>query len=869
VRSVFVGVAFLVALISGAPAVFAQNPYGVGGYLDRPDVPDDDEYAAPQNNTEAQRRQQRRPRPAAPAEQGQSSQQGAQQPSSQETTGTTQGGQQRRQAAPASGQGESATQQQRRATGQGLNNQPYGYPTSSDQRPPASAQQYRPAAAAPKPARGPDEEAARREVSDVPIPPIPLRRPKFANLPERPIVTAIATPAPTAVEAPRQETPVAPVEPARTEAVLAPAVPETPPVTMQAVSPEPAPAPAPESVRESATPPAEAPSVQPEQTASPAPAPVENVPAPEAAPQVADVAPPVQEAAAPPAPEPEPAPSAPPAQEQAAVEPPAAPPVPETPAAPPPAMMAAATEVHPTPAETAEAAGNEKPAAVAETPKAVEPAPAPVEPAPAPVEKPAVAEQASPAPQPQKTAEASMPRETAANSAVPSQPQAETAGANTPSEPPAPAPVAPVRAMSVTIDEPQPSVPAVAPAMQDITPALPVRQTRVANAGDAMSPVPQPSPRQAIPLDRIIGQMLVVGFRGLTPEESWPQKLSVQLKTGTIGGVLFMSHNVQSPQQLKALTGFLQKSKGDIPALFAVDQEGGIVQRLSAEKGFQTYPTAGKIGQSNDPLTAYSVYRRLAAELSQNGFNLNLGPVVDLLRNDASPIIAGKERSFGSQPKHVAAFAKAFCIAHQDEGVLTVLKHFPGHGSTPFDTHVQPVDVGQSWTEDEIVPYRELISSRTAQAVMAGHIANPAMADEPGLPASLSAKAIRQVLRGDLGFTGVVISDDLEMGAIRARYSIEDSAVKAIKAGNDIVILSNQNAPNPDLPERVAAAIRKAVDAGELRREELQASYDRILTFKQRLPSPAAATASSGGNGKPAGAKRAGAERGGKAASAR
>ena len=247
---------------------------------------------------------------------------------------------------------------------------------------------------------------------------------------------------------------------------------------------------------------------------------------------------------------------------------------------------------------------------------------------------------------------------------------------------------------------------------------------------------------------------------------------------------------------------------------------------------------------------------RLASELAQNGFNLNLGPVVDLLRNDASPIIAGKERSFGPQPKHVSAFAKAFIVAHQDEGVLTALKHFPGHGSTPFDTHVQPVDVGNSWQEAEIEPYRDLIASKSAQAIMIGHIAHPGMAEEAGAPASLSAKAIRKVLRGDLGFSGVVISDDLEMGAIRERYSIAESAVKAIKAGNDIIILSNQNAPAPDLPERVTAAIKKAVEAGLLRQEELQASYDRILGLKQRLQgAPAAAKAATA-------SKRASAERG-------
>ena len=391
-------------------------------------------------------------------------------------------------------------------------------------------------------------------------------------------------------------------------------------------------------------------------------------------------------------------------------------------------------------------------------------------------------------------------------------------------------------------------------APSDATASTRVKEARIEGAGDVV-PMPQPALRDTSALDRMIGQMLMVGFRGVTPEEAWPQKLAAQIKAGTVGGVLFMSHNVQSPQQLKTLTGYLQRVKSDIPILLAVDQEGGIVQRLSAEKGFQTYPTAKKIGESNDPLTAYSIYGRLATELTRYGFNMNLGPVVDLDRNHDSPIIAGKERSFGPLPKHVAAFAKAFCLAHQEAGVLTVLKHFPGHGSTPFDTHRQPVTVGAEWDEAELTPYAELIDSRTAQAVMVSHIANAALSGETGTPSTLSSKAIQGVLRGRLGFTGVVISDDLEMGAITARYSLEEAAVKAIQAGNDVIILSNQTALAPDLPERIVAAIRRAVEDGTISREALQASYDRILGLKQPLSSNAAAAKNGASN------KRASAER--------
>lgn len=474
-------------------------------------------------------------------------------------------------------------------------------------------------------------------------------------------------------------------------------------------------------------------------------------------------------------------------------------------------------------------------AAIATTPESR----APFRSAAAVATAPAAPETAAPTPPEPKAAEAvSSPKQTTAAPAQQETASPANPGAPPPTQsadiPPAPARSEPMPADAKTADAANPEK-TEAPA-QNVTVTAQLAPARAAPpaATQPITPPPSPPPSNAS-LERMIGQMLVVGFRGLSPDESWPQKLAAQIKAGQVGGVLFMSHNIQSPPQVKGLTGLFHRIKSDIPPLLAIDQEGGIVQRLSPEKGFQEYPTATKIGRSNDPLAAYTAYRRMAAELTQHGFNLNFGPVVDLHRNDVSPIIAGKERSFGRPPKHVAAFARAFILAHQDEGVLTVLKHFPGHGSTPLDTHVQPVDVSASWSKSELDPYRDLIASRSAQAVMVGHIAHPALAEEPGLPASLSRKAIKDILRGELAFNGVVISDDLEMGALRSRYSLEESAVKAIKAGNDIILLSNQNAPDPDLPEKIIAAVKKAVTNGTVSREELQASYDRILGFKQRM----------------------------------
>ncbi len=362
-------------------------------------------------------------------------------------------------------------------------------------------------------------------------------------------------------------------------------------------------------------------------------------------------------------------------------------------------------------------------------------------------------------------------------------------------------------------------------------------------------------------LNTWLGQMLMVGFKGQKVSDPNVKRLVEQIKSGAVGGVVFLSHNIVSPKQVKELTSAFNSQDGETPPFIAVDQEGGIVQRLAHEKGFAEYPTAGALGKRNDPLTAFAVYKGLANELRKFGFNLNMGPVVDLLYADTKSIIAIKERAFGSKPMHVTAFAKAFCAAHKDAGVLTVLKHFPGHGSTAADTHTAPAEISKTWSEDELVPYQKLIESGNASMIMVGHITHAKMADEPGLPASLSKKAITDQLRGKLKFSGVVISDDLEMAAVSKKHPLEDSVVRAIEAGVDIVLLGNQVKPSPDLPDRVAAIIRQAVADGKLKRERLKASFERIIALKSNIKTQASkpivsANQDSGHNGGPAPAGR-------------
>ncbi|WP_210191747.1 MULTISPECIES: glycoside hydrolase family 3 N-terminal domain-containing protein, partial [Rhodomicrobium] len=400
---------------------------------------------------------------------------------------------------------------------------------------------------------------------------------------------------------------------------------------------------------------------------------------------------------------------------------------------------------------------------------------------------------------------------------------------------PAPAQTVPVAA---TLPPPAPAVAPVEPAPVMLSMAVP-----------EASPPPTPEQKPDPLIAKFAGQMLIVGFDGTAPDEAATKQIVAQIESGRIGGVVIAPRNVVSPGQLTKLMNALRRTKAATVPFLAVEQEGGVAQAMAADHGFRSYPSASDLGETNDPLIAYSVYQTMASELGGYGFNLNLGPVVDLRQNEANPAIAVKRRSYGAQPKHVAAFAKAFRIAHHDIGLLTALKHFPGFGSADRDAQDAPADIEAHWSAAELEPYRELVASESADMVMMGHLTHSGFSDEPGLPASLSEKAVKR-LRTEIGFDGVVLSDDLELAAITARYPLEDRVLRAIKAGNDVLLIGQRNAAGADLPDRIAAIIARAVASGAISRDKLQASYDRIIALKQKL-SPAAqalAAAKRGGN---------------------
>lgn len=339
----------------------------------------------------------------------------------------------------------------------------------------------------------------------------------------------------------------------------------------------------------------------------------------------------------------------------------------------------------------------------------------------------------------------------------------------------------------------------------------------------------------------MLGQMLLIGFHGKTPNARDVKRARAHLAAGRIGGVIFMGRNIGSSDQVKALTRSFQAAapKGK-PPFIGVDQEGGRVQRLGPQRGYRRYPTAQALGRGS-VATARETYGRLAGGIARHGFNLNFGPVVDLNLNRRNPVIARLRRSYGADPQRVTDFAAAFVHAHRANGVLTSAKHFPGHGSSWTDSHKDFVDLTKTWRPVELAPYRALARAGLLDAIMVGHLYHPRFSPKGRLPTTLSPAAIRGAIRQGLGFDGLVITDDLEMDAVSEHFHFDDTVVRSIAAGNDVLMMTNGKSYDARLPQRVLRIVQKALKDGRLTVAMLRESFGRIMRAKGRLRSRATA----------------------------
>lgn len=334
-------------------------------------------------------------------------------------------------------------------------------------------------------------------------------------------------------------------------------------------------------------------------------------------------------------------------------------------------------------------------------------------------------------------------------------------------------------------------------------------------------------------LDIKIGQMIMVGM----PKSELDAKVLEEIKKGKVGSIIFFEKNIPNRPNafasVKNMTWTYQKA-ASIPLFICIDQEGGKVNRLKEKYGFTRSVSAAMLGKykSLDSVRFYA--DATAATLAGLGFNVNFAPCVDLALNKENTVIYKPERSYSANADTVIMMAKEVIKQHRKYGVITSLKHFPGHGSSKEDTHFGVADVTNTWNELELKPYKVLIDSGYTDAVMTSHIVNKNL-DAKGLPGTLSKEILDGILRKRLGFNGVVFSDDMQMHAISKNFGLEESIKLAINAGVDIMCFSNNIAGSEERTvDKVHSIIRKFVASGEIKPERIDESFQRILQLKAR-----------------------------------
>lgn len=330
-------------------------------------------------------------------------------------------------------------------------------------------------------------------------------------------------------------------------------------------------------------------------------------------------------------------------------------------------------------------------------------------------------------------------------------------------------------------------------------------------------------------IEKMIAKMVVLGFKG--ESVSSEDEIYKNIKQGLGGVILFDKDptdkkkikNIKNPLQLKTLTSQLQSISKE-KLLISVDQEGGIVQRMNSSNGFKNTFKARDISIYGVDFAKKS-YAQLALMLNENGLNLNFAPVVDLAVNKNNKVIYKLGRSYGKEPEKVTKYASIFVDELKNKNVISVLKHFPGHGSSLADSHQGFVDISNTWNKIELEPYKEFIKNKKVDMIMTAHVFNKSLDEE--YPATLSYNVNTKLLRNELGFEGVLITDDLQMYAISKHYDLRTTLTLAINSGVNMLLFANQQAKEVKLNEIVNIVYSQILN------EEI--SLDTIIDANEKI----------------------------------
>ena len=329
-------------------------------------------------------------------------------------------------------------------------------------------------------------------------------------------------------------------------------------------------------------------------------------------------------------------------------------------------------------------------------------------------------------------------------------------------------------------------------------------------------------------LEEKIGQMMFVGINGTILGENTKNTLASM----HVGGIILFDRNMEDREQVKALNASLQNlilNTYSLPLFLSVDQEGGLVTRMKQHA--YTAPAATAIGATGKAENAYTEANKTGKDIRELGFNLDFAPVLDI-----GSRMHG--RTYGTTPQQVTAFGEQACRGLRDSGVLFTIKHFPGMGRSETDPHTEKsvVNVPQETIlQEDLQPFRHIIDQYPHHQfmVMAGHIRYPAF---DAKPASLSPVILKQLLRNQLGYQGIVITDDLDMGAVSEGFKPEEIGIVAIQAGTDIILSCH----NPEIQQRIYRSTLQAVKDGKLSQADIDASVRRIVYCKLKNLTPVA-----------------------------
>ncbi len=331
----------------------------------------------------------------------------------------------------------------------------------------------------------------------------------------------------------------------------------------------------------------------------------------------------------------------------------------------------------------------------------------------------------------------------------------------------------------------------------------------------------------AIDLDTKIGQMILVGFNGDDVNSSEFQKVLDKSKNGEITGVILFKKNIKSKDDLIKMNEELIKNSPIIPFV-SIDNEGGYVQRYD----FIKHKSAKDVAElsTKEARKEYLIMANLLKELK---INLNFAPCVDLEINKNS-IISTRKRSYSENPDIITKYSKIFIEEHNKKGIITSIKHFPGHGSVEGDTHLGFVDATRTFKGQELKPYFNLKNYDKLNMVMVSHIFNANI--DKKYPASLSKKTIKEFLIDEIGFDGVIISDDYDMGAIRKNYSLREIVVNSINAGVNVLMFSNNiEIDDDDISTKIKKIIKEELLLGNIKIQDIDNSYNKIMKLKNNL----------------------------------